>query len=221
MAEEKSIFAERLRTLRTIIFDCTQVEFAKMLEIPQPTLSAYEVGKINPTIDVLINISKKCKVSVDWLCGNDNMNYIKDMGDIEGFFFELFEIEEFRCVIEIHDRVDVEDPKETNDANRNWIRLMFYHNDEKNNPQYRYSQDVCACIRRAYEFNQELRDYRIYQDRYDSEKEKWIKELKKLPVTKVDHSKLTDEEMLDKKIEMLKAEIAEMEKKKKKAGGKK
>ena len=49
----------------------TQSDFSEFIEIPQPTLSAYESGRNKPTVDVLINISQKCHISIDWLCGND------------------------------------------------------------------------------------------------------------------------------------------------------
>ena len=57
---------QRLKSLRSLN---KQGEFAKFLEIPQPTLSAYERDKIKPTMDALINIADKCDVTLDWLCG--------------------------------------------------------------------------------------------------------------------------------------------------------
>ena len=46
--------SERLKYLRSINKK-TQKEFAEFLGIPQPSMSAYENGKNNPTIDVLID----------------------------------------------------------------------------------------------------------------------------------------------------------------------
>lgn len=55
--------SERLKYLRSI--NKKQKEFAEFLGVPQPSMSAYENGKNNPTIDVLIDIADKCKVSLD------------------------------------------------------------------------------------------------------------------------------------------------------------
>ena len=66
-----NIFGERLKILRSITMDMSQRDFAKLLGIPQPNLSAYESGRNKPTIDTVINISDKCNVSIDWLCGRD------------------------------------------------------------------------------------------------------------------------------------------------------
>ena len=68
---KNNIFGKRLRELRLETLNMNQREFAKLLGIPQPTLSAYESGRIKPTIDAVINISDKCNVSIDWLCGRD------------------------------------------------------------------------------------------------------------------------------------------------------
>ena len=69
--EKNNIFGKGLRELRLETLNMNQREFAKLLGIPQPTLSAYESGRIKPTIDAVINISDKCNVSIDWLCGRD------------------------------------------------------------------------------------------------------------------------------------------------------
>ena len=63
--------SERLKYLRSINKK-PQKEFAEFLGIPQPSMSAYENGKNNPTIDVLIDIADKCSVSLDWLAGRSD-----------------------------------------------------------------------------------------------------------------------------------------------------
>lgn len=68
---KNNIFGKRLRELRLETLNMNQREFAKLLGIPQPNLSAYESGRNKPTIDSVINISDKCNVSIDWLCGRD------------------------------------------------------------------------------------------------------------------------------------------------------
>ncbi len=46
-----------------------QKDFAEFLNIPQPSLSAYENRKNSPPLEVLINIAKKCNISLDYLAG--------------------------------------------------------------------------------------------------------------------------------------------------------
>lgn len=65
-----NIFGQRLKLLRSTL-QLSQTEFAESLSIPQPTISGYEKGKNFPTIDVVVVIADKYKVSIDWLCGRD------------------------------------------------------------------------------------------------------------------------------------------------------
>ena len=81
--------SERLKYLRSINKK-TQKEFAEFLGIPQPSMSAYENGKNNPTIDVLIDIADKCKVSLDWLAGRSDYTFgLSSMRDFVLFMYEL------------------------------------------------------------------------------------------------------------------------------------
>lgn len=50
----------------------TQQEVAQKLNITQSTYSGYESGKYEPSIDILIAMSKLFKVSIDCLLGNEN-----------------------------------------------------------------------------------------------------------------------------------------------------
>ena len=59
----------------------TQKEVAEKLNITQATYSGYESGKYQPSIDILIAISKLFKVSIDYLVGNQN-NFTIDMSDL-------------------------------------------------------------------------------------------------------------------------------------------
>ena len=68
---KNNVFGKRLRELRLETLNMNQREFAKLLGISQPSLSAYESGRNKPTIDSVINITDKCNVSIDWLCGRD------------------------------------------------------------------------------------------------------------------------------------------------------
>ncbi|MFI3205610.1 MAG: helix-turn-helix transcriptional regulator [Clostridia bacterium] len=64
----------------------TQTEFAEFLGVPQPSLSMYENNKNLPTTEGMINIAKKCNISLDWLCsltGNaNNILEIKKISDL-------------------------------------------------------------------------------------------------------------------------------------------
>lgn len=65
---EFDILAQRLKTLRNEM-NLTQVQFAKKVGFTQATLSAYENSQKKPSLDIIIDIAKKCDVSLDWLCG--------------------------------------------------------------------------------------------------------------------------------------------------------
>ena len=66
--EEFDILAQRLKTLRNEM-NMTQVQFAKKIGFTQATLSAYENSQKKPSLDIIMDIAKKCEVSLDWLCG--------------------------------------------------------------------------------------------------------------------------------------------------------
>lgn len=61
-------FSKRIKELRTS-FNLTQAEFAKEIGTTQATLSSYENSDKIAPIDILITISQKYHVSLDWLCG--------------------------------------------------------------------------------------------------------------------------------------------------------
>lgn len=65
------MFAERLKKTREKL-GMTQLEAAKMIDIAPSSYSAYEVGKQNPKIDVLVRMCEKFHVSADWLLGVEN-----------------------------------------------------------------------------------------------------------------------------------------------------
>lgn len=59
-------FKERLRTYR-LKHDMTQAEMAKLINVEQPTVNNYEVGKIRPSKNTAIQIAKVMKIDVDEL----------------------------------------------------------------------------------------------------------------------------------------------------------
>ena len=54
-------FGTRLQQLRKDM-NMTQKEFAELLEIPQPSVSAYENNKNTPTMDILVTNTNRCNV---------------------------------------------------------------------------------------------------------------------------------------------------------------
>ena len=212
MNDKENIFGERLRQLRTEYTIKSQKDFAQELGIPQPTLSAYEGGKIKPTIDAIINIAEKTGVSIDWLCGRDQSFRIKSLGDIMSCFLELYESNEIAIKTTIHDRVDIETSEATADEDRNWIELKVYHNEFKHNPKITLNMDFCEVINKAYELTQELKRYELSQDSYDREKKYYIERMSNIPLSKVDHSNVSEDERREKRQKILIEEMEAMKK---------
>lgn len=63
-------FKERLRTYR-LKHDMTQAEMAKLINVEQPTVNNYEVGKIRPSKNTAIQIAKVMRIDVDELMRED------------------------------------------------------------------------------------------------------------------------------------------------------
>ncbi len=72
--------------------------------------------------------------------------------------------------------------------------------------------DLCQAITRAYRLTQELRLYQRSQESYEREKEYYIDELKNVPLTKVDHSDISEDEQRKRMLELMKAEWEAMHK---------
>lgn len=194
MSDKGNVFGERLRLLRSVRGNISQKDFAHEMGIPQPTLSSYESGKINPTVDAVINIAEKCGVSMDWLCGRDQTLRLKSMGDVLACFFDLYETNEFAFKTTFHDRVDIEENDAEKDEERNWISLQVYHNEGRRNPDLTLNGDLCAVIERAYRLTQKLARYELSQDMYDHEKQRSIDTYSKFPISKIDHSDISEDE---------------------------
>lgn len=63
-----AILAERLKQVRTNK-KMTQKEFAQKMGFTPVTLSAYENNSKKPSLDLMLEVAKKCDISLDWLCG--------------------------------------------------------------------------------------------------------------------------------------------------------
>lgn len=91
---------EKLKEIRTQK-GMTQQEVAKKLNITQATYSGYESNKYEPSIDILISISKLFKVSIDYLVNNDN-NFSIDLSNLSDMKKELLQdilnLDETDCI---------------------------------------------------------------------------------------------------------------------------
>ena len=64
-------FNERLKAYRKKA-GLSQEQFASALNVKQYNVSDYEVGRSEPSIELLIKIAKILEISIDELLGNDN-----------------------------------------------------------------------------------------------------------------------------------------------------
>lgn len=91
---------QRIKKTRKMM-KMTQVEFAKLLDVPQPSISAYEKDKYLPSFEVIGKIMKECNVSFEWLNG---YNYVPDstltVTDIGNMISQLFEIDSLSFQVE-------------------------------------------------------------------------------------------------------------------------
>ena len=62
------MFGEKLKELRKTK-NLTQTDIAKMFNVTDATVSTWEVGKAQPSFDILIELAKYFNVSTDYLLG--------------------------------------------------------------------------------------------------------------------------------------------------------
>ena len=70
------MFNERLRELR-IAASLSQVDLAEKLGVSKQSVSNWENDNIQPSIEMLLKISRTVNVSTDFLLGEDNHRYIE------------------------------------------------------------------------------------------------------------------------------------------------
>ena len=70
---------ERIKKLR-LARNWSQVYLAKKLNVTKQSVSNWENDNIQPSIEMLISISKTFSVSTDYLLGLDNRQYIEISG---------------------------------------------------------------------------------------------------------------------------------------------
>ena len=66
--ERRKLFGERVKMIRTLR-GLTRSEFAKQLGVSTALVSAYEVGKREPSIKNLIALTQVLNIGADWLLG--------------------------------------------------------------------------------------------------------------------------------------------------------
>ena len=77
MDELNQNFGKKLAELRRK-HNLQQPEFGQMLSIHPQTVSRYERGLITPGLDILVKISEKFDVSLDWLASSQNKALINN-----------------------------------------------------------------------------------------------------------------------------------------------
>lgn len=91
---------QRIKKTRKMM-KMTQVEFAKLLEVPQPSISAYEKDKYLPSFEVIGKIMKECNVSFEWLNGYNSVpDSTLTVTDIGNMISQLFEIDSLSFQVE-------------------------------------------------------------------------------------------------------------------------
>lgn len=80
MENRNSLFMKRLKTLR-YESDITQPELAKELGVSKGAVGHWEVGSREPSMEMISNIAKTFKVSVDYLMGVSNFRQENDAID--------------------------------------------------------------------------------------------------------------------------------------------
>ena len=93
---ELEIFTIRIKELRNAL-NMTQRAFCEYIGVSQQTLSGYERGVMKPPLDVVVNIAKKCNISIDWLCGlssdKNNKKELKKYSDVIQVINDLCNLE--------------------------------------------------------------------------------------------------------------------------------
>jgi transcriptional regulator with XRE-family HTH domain len=188
--------SERLKYLRSINKK-TQKKFAEFLGIPQPSMSAYENGKNNPTIDMLIDIVDKCNVSLDWLAGRSDYTFgLSSMRDFVLFMYEMEMKKEIGFKIIVEDKFPNDIETDENEWN---AKLVFYGNDK----EHPFNADVCNILKELSDSLFDLESYSITKAQFDSMKNKSL-EYYSLPLTQKEFEELSRDEILKKRIEYLK-----------------
>lgn len=95
-----AILAKRLKQIRTEK-GMTQKEFAQEMGFTSTTLSAYENNLKKPSLDLMLEVAKKCDVSLDWLCGLSDTQFKQKYETYADILRTFIEIEDNTLVFDI------------------------------------------------------------------------------------------------------------------------
>lgn len=176
----------------------SQKDFADFLGIPQPSLSAYENNRNSPTVDVLINIAKKCNISLDWLCGISSAKHtLSSLSDIAEVLYALVETNDIKLNFKINDHLpnDIE-----TDDNKWYASITIYGND----PEHELNADLCKIIAKVENDYMDLESFSVSKEMYDTSKEKTINYYT-LPLKQKRFPELSRKERMQKHLKYLKS----------------
>ena len=197
---------ERLQQLRKEM-KYTQKEFAEFLDIPQPSISAYENNRNSPTVDVLVNIATKCNISLDWLCGLSASRFsVSTMSDVMDLLYVLFETNELKLDIDVHDRLYEDIETETD---RWHTSLTIYGNDR----DHICNGQLCLIIKEMRENINNLNSYAIDDESYEFAKSKCRMYYGEPRVTRKEPKNLPYEDRIRKHYDWLQEKYGTKEKK--------
>lgn len=93
-----NVIGKKIKELRTTK-EINQKEFASKIGVTQASLSSYENGIKQPSLDVLSRIASEFNVSLDWLCdnkvsrhfvtGTDIIDLLVELKQLQGFNYEI------------------------------------------------------------------------------------------------------------------------------------
>lgn len=208
-SERRYYFPSRFRQLRhnkprTVSFD----ELSEELNIPKPMLIDYEQGTIRPSIDVVLKLAERFGVSVDWLCGIDNIKYIESLGDVFAFFVDLFAIDDFKIETNIEGNKIPEDK-----YGQRYIDILIKQDQHLtgrpiDDPECPLNTDLINVIYEAVRLNLSRDRREISDEQYERQRYLNYELDKKQPLTHKDYSNETEEERREKMYQILKREMS-------------
>ena len=107
--------SDRLKNLR-ISHGLKQKDIAQLLDLTSSAYGFYEQGKRTPSLDILINISRYYKVSLDWLItGSENFgNNLIISDDNEKYLIEKYRKLDNSDKIKIEGMIELKLTEKTN-----------------------------------------------------------------------------------------------------------
>ncbi len=140
---ELNIFSERLKELRMEL-GMSQRQMAELVGCTAATLSAYEKGTKNPSLEIARNIAKKCNVSLDWLCGLSESKRVSEKAETYADIFRILVEVDKAIYLNVYRRAE-EDSRfvmlasnsVVQDFLSSWSEMLYlYHNKTINEKLY-------------------------------------------------------------------------------------